>query len=96
MEFQVHQMFRERMSKSDKSKVEGVWSAWSPWTPCSRSCGGGVTQQIRHCVPKPPQSRLVQYKYLPLRSLFYILSRIADKTNLFAQNSFMNLGKYTK
>ncbi|KAK4883804.1 hypothetical protein RN001_000075 [Aquatica leii] len=47
----IHQLFQERLAKNNL-KSEGVWSPWSSWTPCSRSCGGGVSQQIRHCVPK--------------------------------------------
>ncbi|KAK4021069.1 hypothetical protein OUZ56_003000 [Daphnia magna] len=28
---------------------EGSWSEWTSWTPCSRTCGGGVSAQMRHC-----------------------------------------------
>ncbi|KAJ3649712.1 hypothetical protein Zmor_021437 [Zophobas morio] len=52
-------MYRDRMLKKTPKTV-GVWSAWSPWTPCSRSCGGGVTQQTRHCVSRPADSRFVR------------------------------------
>lgn len=26
------------------------WGEWTKWTACSRSCGGGVTSQERHCL----------------------------------------------
>eukprot|EP00794_Sanderia_malayensis_P020165 gene20165-22140_t len=26
------------------------WSAWNNWTACSRSCGGGISYQIRSCL----------------------------------------------
>ncbi|XP_051901942.1 thrombospondin type-1 domain-containing protein 4-like isoform X2 [Pristis pectinata] len=31
--------------------VPGVWSSWGPWSPCSSSCGVGVVQQSRRCLP---------------------------------------------
>ncbi|XP_043921013.1 A disintegrin and metalloproteinase with thrombospondin motifs 16 [Protopterus annectens] len=34
--------------------VHGQWSGWSSWSSCSRTCGGGVTYQERHCTnPRP-------------------------------------------
>ncbi|KAM6430417.1 A disintegrin and metalloproteinase with thrombospondin motifs 18 isoform 2-T3 [Liasis olivaceus] len=35
--------------------VNGQWSAWSEWSDCSRTCGGGVTHQERHCNNPKPQ-----------------------------------------
>ncbi|KAJ7402293.1 A disintegrin and metalloproteinase with thrombospondin motifs 18 [Pitangus sulphuratus] len=35
--------------------VNGQWSAWSEWSECTRSCGGGVTYQERHCNNPKPQ-----------------------------------------
>ncbi|KAL7978836.1 hypothetical protein Chor_013325, partial [Crotalus horridus] len=35
--------------------VNGQWSAWSVWSDCSRTCGGGVTYQERHCNNPKPQ-----------------------------------------
>nr|AAH94674.1 A disintegrin-like and metallopeptidase (reprolysin type) with thrombospondin type 1 motif, 18 [Mus musculus] len=53
--------------------IHGQWSAWSKWSECSRTCGGGVKFQERHCSnPKP------QYggKYCPGSSRIYKLCNI--------------------
>ncbi|XP_031197366.1 A disintegrin and metalloproteinase with thrombospondin motifs 18 isoform X2 [Mastomys coucha] len=53
--------------------IHGQWSAWSKWSECSRTCGGGVKYQERHCSnPKP------QYggKYCPGSSRIYKLCNI--------------------
>lgn len=37
----------------DQSREEDVakwWGEWSSWSTCSRSCGGGVMSQERHCL----------------------------------------------
>ncbi|KAF3817635.1 hypothetical protein GH733_012922 [Mirounga leonina] len=53
--------------------VHGQWSAWSKWSECSRTCGGGIKYQERHCNnPKP------QYggKFCPGSSRMYQLCNI--------------------
>ncbi|KAM5298554.1 ADAMTS-like protein 2 [Ctenodactylus gundi] len=32
------------------------WGEWTKWTACSRSCGGGVTSQERHCLQQRRKS----------------------------------------
>ncbi|XP_062938647.1 ADAMTS-like protein 2 [Cynocephalus volans] len=32
------------------------WGEWTKWTACSRSCGGGVTAQERHCLQQRRKS----------------------------------------
>lgn len=34
--------------------VEGVWSVWGDWSECSQTCGVGVSQRSRKCLPPPP------------------------------------------
>lgn len=29
-----------------------MWGRWQKWTKCSRSCGGGVMAQTRHCLSR--------------------------------------------
>ncbi|XP_036605930.1 A disintegrin and metalloproteinase with thrombospondin motifs 18 [Trichosurus vulpecula] len=35
--------------------IHGHWSEWSAWSECTRTCGGGITQQERHCTNPKPQ-----------------------------------------
>ncbi|XP_041659707.1 ADAMTS-like protein 2 isoform X3 [Cheilinus undulatus] len=35
---------------NDKEEVFQWWGEWSSWSSCSRSCGGGVRSQERHCL----------------------------------------------
>nr|XP_046263593.1 ADAMTS-like protein 2 isoform X3 [Scatophagus argus] len=35
---------------SNKEEVFQWWGEWSSWSSCSRSCGGGVRSQERHCL----------------------------------------------
>ncbi|XP_067331422.1 ADAMTS-like protein 2 isoform X2 [Channa argus] len=37
-------------SWSVKEEVFQWWGEWSTWSSCSRSCGGGVRSQERHCL----------------------------------------------
>uniref|UniRef100_T1IJ50 Hemicentin-1 n=1 Tax=Strigamia maritima TaxID=126957 RepID=T1IJ50_STRMM len=34
--------------------IDGGWGYWSAWSKCSKSCGGGVSNQHRSCDNPPP------------------------------------------
>lgn len=39
------------------------WSTWSDWSTCSRSCDGGIAQQLRRChAPQGCRGEPVRYK----------------------------------
>uniref|UniRef100_A0A665VP32 PLAC domain-containing protein n=1 Tax=Echeneis naucrates TaxID=173247 RepID=A0A665VP32_ECHNA len=37
--------------RADHGEVQGSWGAWGSWSPCSLSCGRGVQEQSRPCLP---------------------------------------------
>ncbi|XP_061885653.1 thrombospondin type-1 domain-containing protein 4 [Entelurus aequoreus] len=40
--------------------VEGVWSFWGEWSECTQTCGVGISQRTRKCLP-PPQTSPVAF-----------------------------------
>ncbi|XP_076267689.1 thrombospondin type 1 domain containing lonely heart isoform X2 [Rhynchophorus ferrugineus] len=54
----VYDLYQNQIEK--KPKLLGEWSSWSPWSSCSRSCGGGVSQQVRHCISRPADTRFMK------------------------------------
>ncbi|KAG1925972.1 thrombospondin type-1 domain-containing protein [Pimephales promelas] len=53
----------------EEERLEGVWGPWSEWEECSQSCGVGVSERRRQCVPPPQTPPLVwnRQAYLPPR-----------------------------
>lgn len=47
---------------SQLREVQGEWSSWSEWSSCSRSCDGGVSQQLRHCHTSKCFGEPIRYK----------------------------------
>ncbi|XP_022529483.2 thrombospondin type-1 domain-containing protein 4 [Astyanax mexicanus] len=45
-----------RSRQVEEEVLEGVWGSWAEWTECSQSCGVGVSERRRQCMP-PPQPR---------------------------------------
>ncbi|ELT97031.1 hypothetical protein CAPTEDRAFT_215674 [Capitella teleta] len=36
---------------TDHCPIHGVWLSWQSWTVCSATCGPGVSQRRRRCLP---------------------------------------------
>ncbi|XP_041648933.1 thrombospondin type-1 domain-containing protein 4 [Cheilinus undulatus] len=45
---------RKSRQAFEADPVEGVWSVWGEWSECSQTCGVGVSQRSRKCLPPPP------------------------------------------
>lgn len=37
--------------RAEHGEIQGSWGAWGPWSSCSRTCGTGVQEQSRPCLP---------------------------------------------
>uniref|UniRef100_A0A7N6BDI3 PLAC domain-containing protein n=1 Tax=Anabas testudineus TaxID=64144 RepID=A0A7N6BDI3_ANATE len=37
--------------RAENREVQGSWGAWGTWSDCSRTCGKGVQEQSRPCLP---------------------------------------------
>uniref|UniRef100_UPI00398E58D2 thrombospondin type-1 domain-containing protein 4-like n=1 Tax=Pristiophorus japonicus TaxID=55135 RepID=UPI00398E58D2 len=52
----THRKVPQRKPRQAADGIAGVWSPWGPWSPCSSTCGIGVAQQSRRCLPREPES----------------------------------------
>ncbi|XP_066577130.1 ADAMTS-like protein 4 isoform X2 [Amia ocellicauda] len=63
-----------RVSRQAGGSLDGVWGPWGAWSPCSRSCGFGVSERKRRCLPPPeypPIISALRPDYTPLRDPHY-------------------------
>lgn len=37
--------------RAEHGQSQGSWGTWGPWSACSRTCGNGVQEQTRPCLP---------------------------------------------
>lgn len=37
--------------RSEHGEIRGSWGTWGPWSTCSQTCGKGVQEQSRPCLP---------------------------------------------
>lgn len=37
--------------RAEHGEMQGSWGAWGAWSTCSRTCGRGVQEQSRPCLP---------------------------------------------
>ncbi|XP_076018477.1 ADAMTS-like protein 2 isoform X2 [Genypterus blacodes] len=49
LHLQTHS-YGSQAAKKTEEEVFQWWGEWSSWSSCSRSCGGGVRSQERHCL----------------------------------------------
>ncbi|XP_068426651.1 ADAMTS-like protein 2 isoform X3 [Clinocottus analis] len=47
---QSHSFEGQNVKQTTNKEVFQWWGEWSSWSSCSRSCGGGVRSQERHCL----------------------------------------------
>lgn len=45
--------------------IDGVWSVWGEWSECSQTCGVGVSQRSRTCLPPPPPPQTAPLSFAP-------------------------------
>ncbi|XP_048398911.2 thrombospondin type-1 domain-containing protein 4 isoform X2 [Stegostoma tigrinum] len=46
---------RQTVHSFTEEQFKGSWGRWGPWSSCTRTCGGGVMQQTRPCLPRMKQ-----------------------------------------
>ncbi|XP_067871311.1 thrombospondin type-1 domain-containing protein 4-like [Heterodontus francisci] len=50
-----HQVPHRREQNTEASEmnagIPGMWGNWGPWSACSQTCGNGVKEQTRPCLP---------------------------------------------
>ncbi|CAI5438462.1 unnamed protein product [Caenorhabditis angaria] len=39
-----------------------TWAGWSQWSPCSKTCGGGISRQLRRCLTSKCSGEAVRFR----------------------------------
>uniref|UniRef100_A0A8C7UPM1 Thrombospondin type 1 domain containing 4 n=1 Tax=Oncorhynchus mykiss TaxID=8022 RepID=A0A8C7UPM1_ONCMY len=66
MFLQVPQRAEQQEAGGVQGGAPGSWGSWGPWSSCSRSCGVGVQEQNRPCLPShTPSMGAVAYPSRP-------------------------------
>lgn len=55
------------------------WSAWTNWSTCSRSCDGGIAQQIRRCHSAHCRGEPIRYRICNMQ-VSVIMSSMLEQT----------------
>lgn len=37
--------------RAEHGEIQGSWGVWGPWSACSQTCGKGVQERTRPCLP---------------------------------------------
>uniref|UniRef100_A0A674J7T2 ADAMTS/ADAMTS-like cysteine-rich domain-containing protein n=1 Tax=Terrapene triunguis TaxID=2587831 RepID=A0A674J7T2_9SAUR len=76
--------------------VNGQWAAWSEWSKCSRTCGGGVTYQERHCNNPNRIYQLCNIQPCPPNSLDFRAQQCAEFNSKPFRGWYYSWKPYTK
>lgn len=66
------------------------WSAWTNWSTCSRSCDGGIAQQIRRCHSSHCRGEPIRYRICNMQvnvQVLEILHKIQKIKMFFSLNN---------
>lgn len=75
--FGGHAWFSGGHSHSDATENElekrgkNGWSGWTNWSTCSRSCDGGIAQQIRRCHSTHCRGEPIRYRICNMQVNIY-------------------------
>ncbi|XP_016097776.1 ADAMTS-like protein 4 [Sinocyclocheilus grahami] len=66
--------------QAEEEALEGVWGPWSEWVECSQSCGVGVSERQRQCMP-PPQTPPLMWNRLGVPNNTPVISAVRPYYN---------------
>ena len=69
---QLYRIIQDRLQTNRRPlDHEGTWGEWTSWTPCSRTCGGGVSTQSRHCHTLRTRYSIISFFHCQMECLIY-------------------------